>query len=68
MKCLVIFILLCVQGSKCTYYMSSKYGETELFLTNTEANFSEQETLCKERGATLVELYSEQEWDQVWIR
>ena len=63
-----ILILLSVNGSECAHYMSSEFGETELFLNNKNANFNESEALCKESGATLVELYSEQEWDQVWIR
>ena len=68
LKPLAIFILLCVQGSECNYYMSSKYGETELLFINKRVNFTESEALCKESGATLVEIYNEQEWDQVWIR
>ena len=65
---LAIFIFLSVQCSECAHYMSSEFGETELFLLDTRANFSQSEGLCKESGATLVELYSEQKWDQVCIR
>ena len=67
-KRLSIFILLSIQGSECAHYMSSEFGETELFLTNRKANFTQAEALCKESGAALVEFYNEQEWDQVWIR
>ena len=64
---LAIFLLLCVQGFECTHYMSSEFGETEIFLNNNRANFSQSEALCKESGAALVEIYNEQEWEQVWI-
>ena len=43
----------------------SKFGNSELLITDVGLTFDDAEKKCKEDGATLPEIYSEDEWDQV---
>ena len=53
------------KGYKCADIVSN-FGSTELIAgTQKAATYDEAKKKCKEKGATLVELYDENEWDQV---
>ena len=60
-----LLVLLCIHLDGCE---SHTFGDAEFFqMSGTKVSFDEAEKKCEERGATLPEIYDEDEWEQVGI-
>ena len=56
-----ILTLLCIHLDGCE---SHEFGDAEFFkMSGTMVPFDEAEKRCEERGATLPEIYDEDEWE-----